>query len=76
MVKKVHPLRLRLLSASRPSSVPVGQSTTSQQSPVSQPSTAANVPASQSAASPSVPKSKKSAKSRGSSADVPEQSLE
>lgn len=62
MAKKVHPLRLRLLSASHPSSVSVGQSTTPQQSPVPQPSTAVNVP-----------EPKKSAKRRKSSVDVPEQ---
>lgn len=60
MAKKVHPLRLRLLSASHPSSVSVGQSTT-----------AANVPAPQSVASSSVHKPKKSDKSRKSSANVP-----
>lgn len=64
MAKKVHPLRLRLLSASHPSPVSVGQSTT-----------AANVPAPKSVDSPSVPESKKSAKRRKSSVDVPEQSV-
>lgn len=62
MAKKVHPLRLRLLSASHPSSNSVGQSTTS-----------ANVPAPKPVASPSVPKAKKSASRRKSSVDVPEQ---
>ena len=64
MAKKVHPLRLRLLSASHTSSVSVGQSTTPQQSPVHQPSTAVNVP-----------EPKKSAKRRKSSVDVPELSV-
>ena len=64
MAKKVHPLRLRLLSAAHPSSVTVGQSTTTQQSPGPQPSTAVNVP-----------EPKKSDKRRKSSVDVPEQSV-